>query len=188
MATGLVTDITFYFFCVLRGYHVYQTVWSSRLNGKLATEHERSNLYNRHAIAGKKNFSGRLTSSVVSHLPKELSRNTRYIMEYGAVITLEVIDTHPRQSSLIQGGLEIRIKAEVRMPCSEKNRLAMHNYKGLVEQLYKEPVDGVFEDSTKSILQELSQELDDERDSDTDSMEAEDVDPMDVGQGASRHQ
>ena len=106
-------------------------------------------------------------------------------MEYGAVITLEVIDTHPRQSSLIQGGLEIRIKAEVRMPCSEKNRLAMHNYKGLVEQLYKEPVDGVFEDSTKSILQELSQELDD---SDTDSMEAEDVDSMDVGQGAGRHQ
>ena len=56
-----------------------------------------------------------------------------------------------------------------------------------MEQLYKEPVDGVFEDVTKSILQELSQELDDESDSDTDSMEAEDVDSMDVGQGAGGH-
>ena len=58
------------------------------------------------------------------------------------------------------------------MPCSEKNRLAMHKYKGLVarEQLYKDPVDGIFEDTTKSILQELSQELDDESVSDTDSM------------------
>ena len=58
-------------------------------------------------------------------------------MEYGAVITLEVIDTHPHRSPLIQGGLEIPVKAEVKMPCSEKNRLAMHKYKGLVEQLYK---------------------------------------------------
>ena len=73
------------------------------------------------------------------------------------------------------------------MLCSEKNRLAKHN-KGLVEQLYKEPVDGVFEDATKSILQELSQELDDESDSDTDSMGAENVDSMDVGQDAGRHQ
>ena len=54
------------------------------------------------------------------------------------------------------------------MPCSEKNRLSMHKYKGLVEQFYKEPVDGVFEDATKPILQELSQGLDDESDSDTD--------------------
>ena len=64
----------------------------------------------------------------------------------------------------------------------------MHKYKGLVEQLYKEPVDGVFEDATKSILQELSQELDDESDSDTDSMEAECVNSMDAGQGAGGRQ
>lgn len=66
MATVLSTDITFYFICGLRGYHVYQTVWSPRLNENLATEHERNNLYDRHAIAGKKNLPGRLTSSVVA--------------------------------------------------------------------------------------------------------------------------
>ena len=74
------------------------------------------------------------------------------------------------------------------MPCSEKNQLAMHKYKGLVEQLYKEPVDGVSSRKAKSILHELSQELDDESDSDTDSMEAEDVDSMDESQGTSTHQ
>ena len=64
----------------------------------------------------------------------------------------------------------------------------MHKYKGLVEQLYKEPIDDVFEDATKSISQKLSQELDDESDSDTDSMEAENLNSMEAGQGADGHQ
>lgn len=79
-------------------------------------------------------------------------------MEYGAIITLTVIDTHPRRSPLIQGGLEIPVKAEVKMACTEKNKLAMHKYKSLTDHLYKEPVDGIFEDATDLILQELNQD------------------------------
>ena len=154
MASGT-TDLSFSFLYGLRGYHVWKTVWTPRLNEILSTEHEINNLYDRHAISVKKHLPGRLTSSVVGHLPKELSRITRYIMMYGAVVTVKVVDIRHRRSPLVQGGLEIPVQVDVRINCCEKNTLALTKYKSLVEELYKEPVDGIFEDATASILQEV---------------------------------
>ena len=39
------TDLSLNLLCGHRGYHVYQTVWTPRLNGVLSTEHESNNLY-----------------------------------------------------------------------------------------------------------------------------------------------
>ena len=171
----MATDITLSFMRGLRGYHVYQIVWTPRLNEILPTEHKRNNLYDRHAIAAKKNLPGRLTTSVVGYLPKELSRITRYIMQYGAVVTLKVVGTHHRRSPLVQVDLEIPVKVEVRIEFNEKNKMSVNKYKSLVEQLYKESVDGIFEDAAVSILQTMDIASDDDGDELEDELK-EDVD------------
>ena len=57
-----------------------------------------------------------------------------------------------RQSPLIKGGLEIPVEATVRMKASTKNVEAIERLKQLVEQQYKEPVSGQYEDCTKEVL------------------------------------
>jgi hypothetical protein len=63
--------------------------------------------------------------STVGHLPKEISRITRYIMLYGALVSVKVVDIHRRRSPLVQGGLEIPVEVTVTMTYSEKNKAAM---------------------------------------------------------------
>ena len=64
-----------------------------------------------------------------------------------------------RRSPLVQGGLEIPAEITVEMDISEENVQAMKKYEALVtvvEEYYKEPVDGKFEDATAAILQSLN--------------------------------
>ena len=63
-----------------------------------------------------------------------------------------VMDTHHRRSPLVQGGLEIPIQVTVEMDLTEKNRQCLDKYETLVGEMYKELVDGKFEDATDSIL------------------------------------
>ena len=65
---------------------------------------------------------------------------------------MTVKDAHFRRSPLIQGSLEIPVEATVRMEASTKNVEAIERFKQLVEQHYKEPVNGQFEDCTKEVL------------------------------------
>ena len=53
---------------------------------------------------------GTLVASIVGHIPKEISRYTRHIVEHGASVDAFVLATHHRPSPLIQGGLEIPFK------------------------------------------------------------------------------
>ena len=69
-------------------------------------------------------------------------------MLYGAVLTVKVLDTHPCRLLLVQGGLEISIQVTVKMECNSQNKDALTKYKALVNQYYKEPVDGKFEHVT----------------------------------------
>ena len=57
-----------------------------------------------------------------------------------------------RRSPLIQGGWEISIEATVRMEARTKNVEAIERFKQLVEQHYKESVNGHFKDCTKEVL------------------------------------
>ena len=78
------------------------------------------------------------------------------------MVTLKVCDTHYHRSPLVQGGLEIPVKVEVKLECSERNRLVIAKYQFLVGQLYRAPVDSIFEDVTTStsILQEVGCDID----------------------------
>ena len=157
-------ELSLTFFCGLRGYHEYRAVWTPRLNEVLSAVHERTNPHDRYAIAARKRLAGCIGESTVGHLPKEISRVTRFIMLYGAVVTVKVLDTHHRRSPLVQGGLEIPIQVRVKMEYSSLNKDTISRYEDLVNQYYKEPVEGKFEDITAAILDGIDSDTDEETD------------------------
>ena len=157
-----VADVVVTFPCGLRSYHVYRTVWSPLLNERLNTIHESSNNYDRYAVAATKDVSGHSSPTIVGHLPKEISRITRYIMQYAATVTVRICDINYRRSPLIQGGLEIPVEVTVCMPFNPKNKAALDRFESLLAELYKEPANGKHEDITATILEELESDSGDE--------------------------
>ena len=84
-------SITYSFKCGLRRFHVYKEVWSPIVGEQLKCCYERNNCYDRHAIAATKRLRGRLADSTVGHLPREISRATRFFLLRGGVVCAKVI-------------------------------------------------------------------------------------------------
>ena len=118
--------------------------------------------YDCYAIAARKRVTGCIVKSTVGHLPKEIPRVTWFILLYGAVVKVKVLDTHPHRSPLVQGGLEIPIQVIVKMECKSQNKDALTRCEALVNQFYKEPVDGKFEDVTATIVNDIDFDTDEE--------------------------
>ena len=143
-------DVSYSFLCGLRGYHEYRFIWTPILHETLLVRHEHDNAYDRYAIACLKKLPGRLSESIIGHLPKEIARFTYYIMLRGARLSAKVVDTQHRRSPLVQGGLEIPIEVKVTLDCTDKSQLYIKKYESLVSERYKEPVEGRFEDAILS--------------------------------------
>lgn len=167
-------SLKFSFLCGIRGYHEYRFIWVPTLNEILHVELEPSNLHDGYAIAMKKKLPGFLSESVVGHIPREVSRITHFIVVHGGRVSCRVADVHHRRSPLVQGGLEIPAEITVEMDLNEDNILAMKKYESLVQEYYKEPVDGKFEDATDDILESIKSDNDEEDASETDSDHDED--------------
>ena len=148
--------------CGLRGYHVYKEIWNPTVGEKMPCVFERNNPHDRYAIAVTKHLPGRLASVTVGHLPREISRFTRFLLMRGAEVYVTVKDAQHRRSPLVQGGLEIPISVTTLMEASPQNAQAIEKFKSLVEQNYKEPVNGKFDDCTSAIIEELEAEDDDD--------------------------
>ena len=146
------TDLCLTFLSNFRGYHVYRAVWTPGLNEVLSMVHERTNPHGHYAIAARKRLAGCIGESTVGHLPKKISSVTRFIMLYGAVVTVKVLETHHCRAPLVQGGLKILIHVVVKMECNSQNKDAISRYEALISQYYKEPVEGNFEHITATIL------------------------------------
>ena len=106
------TSLNFKFLCGLRGLYMYSDKWKPRIGERISIVHEKRNIHDINAMAGKKTLPGTLAPSIIGHLPKEISRYTRYIIEHGAQVCAFFISTTHRVSPLIQGGLEIPIRVE----------------------------------------------------------------------------
>ncbi len=130
--------------------------------------HEYDNPHDRYAIAAKKHIGG--LESTVGHLPKEISRLTRFIMLYGAIVTIKVTSFQQRKSPLVQGGLEIPVLVTVQMAFDDENKYALTKYDKIVYETYKEPIDGRFEDATAAILKD-SYDSEEECDEDDEAIE-----------------
>ena len=76
-------------------------VWKPILRERLNLSHERKNLHDRYAIAAYKRLPGLLADSIIGHLPKEISRPTRFLLLRGGVAFAEVINTMHRRSLLV---------------------------------------------------------------------------------------
>ena len=105
----------------LRGFHVYKEVWSPIVGEQLKCCYERNNCSGRYAIAGTKHLRGRLADSTVGHLPREISRATRFFLLRGGVVCAKVIDKTHRRSPLVQGGLEIPVQVTAEIDLTERN-------------------------------------------------------------------
>ena len=107
--------------------HIYSNIWKPKLNEKINITHERGNMYDPNAMAGKIMLPGTLVASIVGNIPKEISRYTRYIVEHGASVDAFVLATLHWPSPLIQGGLEIPIKLVVKLTDNEVNSAKLQN-------------------------------------------------------------
>ena len=78
-------------------------------------------------------------NEILGHLPMEISRVTKFLLDRGANVSAKLTSTHYRRSPLVQGGIEIPCVVTVSMPGTVINQLLMERYKQLVETLYTEP-------------------------------------------------
>ena len=74
---------------------------------------------------------------IVQHLPLELSRFIKYLLDRGVVLITKLNSTHYRRSVLVKGGLEIPCQVKAEMIAIEKNERILAHYLDLVNKNYK---------------------------------------------------
>ena len=81
------------------------------------------------------------SDEIVGHLPMEISRITKFIVDRGGKCTLKIRGMHYRRSPLVQGGLEVPCEVTITMIGSVVNHLLLTRYESLLNKLYIEPKD-----------------------------------------------
>ena len=81
------------------------------------------------------------SNEIVRHLPMEISRITKFILDRVAVCTIKIRGKHYRRSPLVQGGLEIPCDVTISMISSVLNHLLLAEYESLLKELCVEPKD-----------------------------------------------
>ena len=115
------------FFAAIRGFHVYRQVWQPEQDETLVCSHEADNPFDLFYI-----------SFLSGHLPREISRPTKYLLDRGASVTATLTDVKYRRSPLFQGGLEIPCKVKVEMPNTVLASKLIGHYREMVARLYAE--------------------------------------------------
>ena len=128
----------FMFSAAVRGFHFFKRDWVPTECEKLICTHERNNPFDDFAIKTVKS-----SGQTVGHLPMELSRITKFLIDRGAKVEAQLSSTNYRRSPLIQGGLEIPCNVIVTMPGTIDNQLILEKYKKLVIEKYTEPKEEV---------------------------------------------
>lgn len=85
---------------VVRGFHVYQDIWTPVVNTEHSTQQEHGNTEDQYAVAITNN------NDVVGHLPRELSQMFWFIKR-GGEISCKITAVRRQRSPLLQGGMEI---------------------------------------------------------------------------------
>ena len=131
MATEMETQHTFT--AAVRGFHFYRRYWQPQEIEKLLCLHESGNLFERFAIKTVKE-----DGETVGHLPREVSRVTKYFLDRGITMHCELSSMHYRRSPLVQGGLEIQCQVVFKSPKTLLHSQLTERYVGLVNELYLE--------------------------------------------------
>ena len=124
------------FSAAVHGFHVFRKTWDPVTNEMLKCAHESGNANDPFSIKTCQIENG---SKTVGHLPKEISRATKFLLDRGATISLKLSSDHYRRSPLFQGGLEIPYIVTVIMAGPVRNHMVLDRYKEIVNRLYCEP-------------------------------------------------
>ena len=125
-------EISHSFGAAVRGYH--RKYWQPIENERSSCMHEAGNPFDRFAIKTVKE-----NGEIVVHLPREISRVTKFYLDRGATMYCESSATHYRRSPLVQGGLEIARRVIVKMRATKLNQRLSEHYMQLVAQIYSDP-------------------------------------------------
>ena len=71
---------------------------------------------------------------IIGHLPREISRITKFFLDPGAVMQVELTSKHYRRSPLVKGGIEIPCLIRVRIPVTFKNTKLAEKYLEFVRE------------------------------------------------------
>ena len=119
------------FSSAVRGYHHYRKYWQPKLEEHLSCRHEENNPFDYFAIS----VCDKNTGAIVGHLPIEISRPTKFLLDRGAMILATLTSTNYCVSPLVQGGLEIPSRVEVLLASTEA---IFDIYKDMVDVSYHE--------------------------------------------------
>ena len=127
------TNKTLVFSAAVRGFHVYRDVWKPLENEEMECLFERHNLFDMFAIKTCRLEGGQ----IVGHLPREISRPTKFLLDRGAKVTAQLTGKHYKRSPLFEGGLEIPCLVTVIIPGSIKGHMLIQRYQQMVEELLR---------------------------------------------------
>ena len=118
----------------VRGFHYYRRYWTPKTKESLMCNHEQDNPFDIFAIKVCTE-----DGSIVGHLPREISRPCKFLLDRGASIVAKLTSEKYRRSPLVQGGLEIACKLHVWMKATLKNMELLKRFTELVDSMYTEP-------------------------------------------------
>ena len=130
---------SFEFTAAIRGYHVYQKIWQPELNETLVCIHERQNEFDAFSVKTVR----AVDNVTVGHLPREIYRPTKYLLDRGATLKAVITCSYYCRSPLFEDGPEIPCSVTVSMPGTFLNHLLLDQYRELVTELYWEPKDEI---------------------------------------------
>ena len=128
----------FEFTAAIRGFHIYQKVWQPELNDTIVCIHERGSEFDAFSVKTVRADD----NAIVGHLPREISRPTKYLLDRGAIVKAIITCSYYRRFPLFLGGLEIPCMVTVSTPETIRN-LLLDRYRELITDLYCEPEDEV---------------------------------------------
>ena len=124
------------FTAAVRGFHYYRRFWRPKENEKLDCFYEPGNVFDQFAI---KTVDER--GETVGHLPKEISRVTKYFLDRGISMHCKLTSRHYHRSPLVQGGLEIICEVVINSRATVLQSKLTACYLELSQNLYTEPVE-----------------------------------------------
>ena len=125
------------FNAAIRGFHVYKINWKPQDGKLLKCTYEEDNPYDIFPM----NVCKPDSVEIVGHLPMEISRITKFIVDRDAKFTWKIREMHYRRSLLVQGGLEVPSEVTNTIIGSVVNHLFLIRYESLRKELYIEPKD-----------------------------------------------
>ena len=118
------------FYTSVRSYHFYWKYWKLYLSQKLDYDYKPDNAFDRFPI--KKPIKESSKEKTVGHLPQEISRPTKFLLDRGVVMHAEISSLKYKNSPLVQSRLELPCIVFALMPPAVLNEHLISRYKSSV--------------------------------------------------------